>query len=44
MRAMAHRLLVMKDGEIVEEGAALALLASPRHPYTRTLLQAAHNV
>jgi microcin C transport system ATP-binding protein len=44
MRAMAHRLLVMKDGEIVEEGDALALLAQPRHAYTRTLLQAAHNV
>ncbi|UCG97806.1 MAG: ABC transporter ATP-binding protein [Burkholderiales bacterium] len=44
MRAMAHRLLVMKDGEIVEQGEALALLANPRHAYTRTLLQAAHNV
>jgi len=44
MRAMAHRLLVMKDGEIIEQGEALALLASPQHPYTRTLLQAAHNV
>jgi microcin C transport system ATP-binding protein len=44
MRAMAHRLLVMKDGEIVEEGEALGLLANPRHDYTRTLLQAAHNV
>jgi microcin C transport system ATP-binding protein len=44
MRAMAHRLLVMKDGEIVEQGEALALLASPQQPYTKTLLQAAHNV
>jgi microcin C transport system ATP-binding protein len=44
MRAMAHRLLVMRDGEIVEQGEALGLLSSPRHEYTKTLLQAAHNV
>jgi len=43
MRAMAHRLLVMKDGDIVEEGEAPALLAQPRHAHTTALLQAAHN-
>ncbi|WP_341358539.1 ABC transporter ATP-binding protein [Georgenia sp. M64] len=34
----ADRILVMKDGRIVEEGATEALLAAPAHPYTRTLL------
>jgi microcin C transport system ATP-binding protein len=41
MRAMCHRVLVMKDGEIVEQGEALALFANPRHAYTRALLDAA---
>jgi microcin C transport system ATP-binding protein len=41
VRAMAHRVLVMKDGAIVEEGEAEALFDAPREPYTRTLLAAA---
>ena len=41
VRAMAHRVLVMKDGAIVEQGDAEALFASPQQPYTQTLLQAA---
>ena len=40
VRSIADRVLVMKDGEIVEEGEAAALFAAPRHPYTRTLLAA----
>ncbi len=39
--AMAHHVIVVKDGEIVESGAALDLLKAPRHPYTRALLTAA---
>ncbi|MFZ2650040.1 MAG: ABC transporter ATP-binding protein [Burkholderiaceae bacterium] len=42
VRAMAHRVLVMKDGRIVERGEALALFESPAHEYTRALLAAAH--
>jgi microcin C transport system ATP-binding protein len=42
IRAMAHRVLVMKDGDVVEEGETLALFDAPRHPYTRELLAAAH--
>jgi len=42
VRAMAHRVLVMKDGAIVEEGEAEALFAAPREAYTRALVAAAH--
>ncbi|HSN45181.1 MAG TPA: ABC transporter ATP-binding protein [Casimicrobiaceae bacterium] len=42
VRAMAHRVLVMKDGDVVEEGEAEALFAAPRHAYTQSLLAAAH--
>jgi microcin C transport system ATP-binding protein len=42
VRAMSHRVLVMKDGAIVEEGEAEALFAAPREPYTQALLAAAH--
>jgi microcin C transport system ATP-binding protein len=41
VRAMSHRVLVMKDGEIVESGDAENLFRSPRHAYTKTLLAAA---
>jgi microcin C transport system ATP-binding protein len=42
VRAMSHRVLVMKDGDIVERGEALALFDAPTHEYTRALLAAAH--
>ncbi len=41
IRAMAHDILVMKDGAVLEAGSALAVLESPRHPYTRELVAAA---
>ncbi|WP_116948479.1 dipeptide ABC transporter ATP-binding protein [Jiangella endophytica] len=40
VRRICDRVVVMKDGDIVEEGAADALFADPRHPYTRDLLAA----
>lgn len=41
VRALSHRVLVMKDGDIVEEGNASSIFDNPRHPYTQTLLSAA---
>lgn len=38
---MAHRVLVMLNGRVVEEAAAADLVHGPRHPYTRALLAAA---
>jgi microcin C transport system ATP-binding protein len=38
IRAMAHDVLVMKDGEIVESGSVCEVLDAPRHPYTRILV------
>jgi ABC-type dipeptide/oligopeptide/nickel transport system ATPase component/ABC-type dipeptide/oligopeptide/nickel transport system permease subunit len=35
---IADRIAVMRDGEVVEFGAAEDLHASPQHPYTRELL------
>jgi ABC-type dipeptide/oligopeptide/nickel transport system ATPase component len=39
-----RRVLVMTDGEIVEEAPAERLFAAPAHPYTRSLLAAARGV
>ena len=39
--AMAHDVIVMKDGEVVEAGPVTQVLSAPAHPYTRLLVQAA---
>jgi microcin C transport system ATP-binding protein len=41
IRAMAHEVMVMKDGEIVEAGSVHAVLDAPQHPYTQRLVAAA---
>ncbi|WP_186152517.1 ABC transporter ATP-binding protein [Burkholderia gladioli] len=38
MRAMAHRVIVMKTGRVVESGDALDVLNAPSHAYTQALL------
>ncbi|GAT87863.1 peptide/nickel transport system ATP-binding protein [Paenarthrobacter nicotinovorans] len=37
----AHRIIVMRGGQIVEEGSAAAVLGSPQHSYTQQLIAAA---
>jgi microcin C transport system ATP-binding protein len=41
VRAMAHEVLVMKDGHIVESGPVGEVLGAPREAYTRALVAAA---
>jgi microcin C transport system ATP-binding protein len=38
IRAMAHQVIVMKEGEIVESGPISEILDAPQHPYTRSLV------
>lgn len=40
VKAIAHRVAVLKDGRLVEEGDVETVLNAPRDPYTRTLLGA----
>jgi len=44
VRALAHHVLVMKDGKIVEAGPADRLFERPQHPYTRALMAAAFDL
>ncbi len=37
-RLLAQRMLVMKDGRIVEEGLTDQVLDDPQHPYTQLLV------
>ncbi|MEZ5741467.1 MAG: hypothetical protein R3E68_19945 [Burkholderiaceae bacterium] len=37
-RLLAHRTLVMRNGEIVEQGLTDRVLDDPRHPYTQLLV------
>jgi oligopeptide transport system ATP-binding protein len=41
VRAMSDRILVMRNGRIVEEGDAESVVTRPREAYTRELMQAA---
>ena len=41
VRRIAHRVAVMRRGEIVEEGTVDDVLKRPSHPYTRALIDAA---
>ena len=43
VRAMSHRIIVMKDGLVVEEGKAEQIITNPQAPYTKTLMRAAFN-
>jgi len=39
VKYMSDRILVMKDGSIVETGSAESIYAAPSHPYTNKLIQ-----
>jgi microcin C transport system ATP-binding protein len=41
IRAMAHQVIVMKDGAILESGTVDRVLDAPAHPYTQKLVAAA---
>jgi len=40
VRAMSHKLIVMKDGKVVESGATEEVFAQPREEYTKVLMAA----
>ncbi|MCR8720618.1 ABC transporter ATP-binding protein [Pseudomonas syringae] len=42
VQALAHDVIVVKDGKVVERGASHDVFESPQHPYTQELLAAAH--
>jgi microcin C transport system ATP-binding protein len=42
IKALAHDVIVVRDGQVVERGASHELFLAPRHPYTQELLRAAH--
>ncbi len=44
VRALAHRIMVMKDGRIVEAGTTEQITTAPAHPYTRALMAAAFDL
>ncbi|RMO59914.1 ABC transporter [Pseudomonas syringae pv. aptata] len=41
VKALSHQLMVVKQGQVVEQGAAQDIFAAPQHPYTQQLLEAA---
>ena len=41
VRAMSHHILVMYQGQVVEQGPAEKIFVEPEHPYTQKLLKAA---
>jgi microcin C transport system ATP-binding protein len=42
--ALASRLIVMRNGKVVEEGPAAEIFARPKSDYTRELFAAAFNI
>lgn len=41
VKALSHRVLVMKSGDVVEAGDSAAVFGAPENPYTRALMAAA---
>jgi len=43
VRAISHRVMVMRQGQVVEQGDTEQIFNHPAHPYTKALLAAATN-
>jgi microcin C transport system ATP-binding protein len=41
VRALAHRIVVLRHGQVVEQGPADEMLSRPQHEYTKALMAAA---
>lgn len=44
VRALAHHVIVMKDGKVVEQGSSAKIFTTPEQDYTKTLIAAALNL
>ncbi len=44
VKALANDIIVMRGGQVVEQGPAAEIFAAPREPYTRALLAAAFDL
>jgi microcin C transport system ATP-binding protein len=44
VRALSDHVIVMRDGQVVEQGAAADIFDRPRHPYTSALMAAAFDI
>jgi microcin C transport system ATP-binding protein len=44
VRALAHRVVVLKEGRVVEEGTTDEIFSHPREEYTQALMQAAFDL
>jgi len=44
VRALSHRVMVMRRGDVVESGTSEEIFGNPQHPYTRTLMAAAFEI
>lgn len=40
IRSISHRVIVMQEGSVVEEGPTHEVFENPQHPYTRSLMKA----
>ena len=44
VRALSHRIIVMKQGDVVEQGLAEDIFDAPKSDYTKTLMKAAFGI
>jgi microcin C transport system ATP-binding protein len=44
VKALAHDIMVMKDGKVIESGPAAAIFTAPQTAYTRALMAAAFDI